>query len=110
MNATVDKVGRTGLTWLWLSAAIVALDQFTKILVVQRFELYERLELLPGLHLVADYRGGVSVRDRVTWGYTAAERILSVIGRPAPDVLNRPDRLAADTLASTRPAPTDTTA
>ncbi|MFQ5756619.1 MAG: protoporphyrinogen oxidase [Acidiferrobacterales bacterium] len=72
--------------------------------------LDQRLELLPGLHLVADYRGGVSVRDRVTCGYTAAERILSVIGRPAPVVLNRPERLAADTLASARPAPTDTTA
>jgi signal peptidase II len=60
VNATVDKVGRTGLTWLWLSAAIVALDQFTKILVVQRFELYERLELLPVLGLTRLHNTGAA--------------------------------------------------
>jgi oxygen-dependent protoporphyrinogen oxidase len=35
-----------------------------------------RLEQLPGLHLEANYRGGVSVRDRILCAQAAASRIL----------------------------------
>ena len=44
----------------------------------------ERLTRLPGLHLVANYRGGVSVRDRITNGYTAAQRISADLGSTLP--------------------------
>ncbi|VAX11297.1 Protoporphyrinogen IX oxidase, aerobic, HemY [hydrothermal vent metagenome] len=40
----------------------------------------ERLQHLPGLHLEANYRGGVSVRDRITCGHAAAQRILNSLG------------------------------
>jgi oxygen-dependent protoporphyrinogen oxidase len=43
-----------------------------------------RLARLPGLHLVANYRGGVSVRDRITSGYTAAQRISADLGSTLP--------------------------
>jgi len=43
----------------------------------------ERLRGLPGLHLEANYRGGVSVRDRITCGYSAAQRILNNLGSAA---------------------------
>jgi len=36
-----------------------------------------RLRHIPGLHLEANYRGGVSVRDRITRGHTVANQILS---------------------------------
>ena len=36
----------------------------------------ERLRQLPGLHLEANYRGGVSVRDRIVCAYTTTEKIL----------------------------------
>jgi oxygen-dependent protoporphyrinogen oxidase len=36
---------------------------------------------LAGLHLEANYKGGVSVRDRIVCGYTAARRILKALGR-----------------------------
>ena len=57
------------------------------------------LKLLPGLHLEANYRGGVSVRDRILCAQTAARRILrqlepdcrgrNSIKRPAvaPDII-----------------------
>jgi signal peptidase II len=35
------------LSWLWLSAVIIWADQFTKWLIVQNFELYDRIQLLP---------------------------------------------------------------
>lgn len=40
----------------------------------------ERLQRLPGLHLEANYRGGVSVRDRIACGYAAARRIVAALG------------------------------
>ena len=39
-------------------------------------QIAARLEQLPGLHLEANYRGGVSVRDRILCAQTAARRIL----------------------------------
>lgn len=39
----------------------------------------ERLENWPGLHLAANYRGGVSVRDRIADGYALAQRIRTVL-------------------------------
>ncbi len=36
-----------------------------------------RLQRLPGLYLEANYRGGVSVRDRIACGHRAAHQILS---------------------------------
>ena len=35
-----------------------------------------RLRQLPGLHLEANYKGGVSVRDRLVCGQAVAKRIL----------------------------------
>lgn len=39
-------------------------------------EMGLRLARLPGLHLAANYLGGVSVRDRIVCGYATANRIL----------------------------------
>ncbi|QIM62148.1 signal peptidase II [Pasteurellaceae bacterium Orientalotternb1] len=39
------------LSWLWLSVAIIAIDLFTKYLVVQRFELHESINILPIFNL-----------------------------------------------------------
>ncbi len=40
-----------------------------------------RLAPLPGLHLVANYRGGVSVRDRIACGRAAAGGIAAALGK-----------------------------
>jgi protoporphyrinogen oxidase len=38
---------------------------------------------LSGLHLVANYLGGVSVRDRLACGMQAAETVLAAVDRPS---------------------------
>ncbi len=43
----------------------------------------DRLQQLPGLHLEANYRGGVSVRDRIACAYAAANRVADELA-PSP--------------------------
>ncbi len=43
----------------------------------------QRLQSIPGLHLEANYRGGVSVRDRIASGHGVAKRIVEEIGNSA---------------------------
>lgn len=42
---------KTGLIWLWLSAATLVVDLFTKYIVVQRFEYGESINILPIFNL-----------------------------------------------------------
>lgn len=42
---------KTGLQFLWLSLAVLIVDLFTKYLVVQRFELYESINVMPMFNL-----------------------------------------------------------
>jgi len=42
-------VPRSAVRWLWLSAAVIALDQASKALVVARFAEFERQPLLPAV-------------------------------------------------------------
>ena len=44
----------------------------------------EHLGDWPGLHLAANYWGGVSVRDRITQGYALAQRIRTALAESAP--------------------------
>jgi signal peptidase II len=46
--------------WLWLGVAVIALDQWTKWLIVQRFEEFERLTLLPVLELMRLHNEGAA--------------------------------------------------
>lgn len=38
--------------WLWLSAAVISLDQLTKLLLVRKLEKFQVIPLLPHLNLV----------------------------------------------------------
>lgn len=63
MTETIkEKVDQaTGmLQWLWLSAAIVVVDQITKLAVDGSFEKYERLEILPFFNLTLAYNEGAA--------------------------------------------------
>ncbi|VEB27091.1 lipoprotein signal peptidase [Actinobacillus lignieresii] len=42
---------QTGIKWLWLSLATIIIDLWTKYIVVQRFELYESVNVLPIFNL-----------------------------------------------------------
>lgn len=46
--------------WLWLSVAVVALDQATKFLVTRFLELYERVEVLPVLNFTQLHNTGAA--------------------------------------------------
>jgi len=48
------------LKWLWLSALVVALDQFTKYLAVHYLQLHAPLALLPGLNLALTHNSGAA--------------------------------------------------
>jgi signal peptidase II len=46
--------------WLWLSLAVVALDQATKFLVTRFLDLYERVEVLPVLDFTLLHNTGAA--------------------------------------------------
>ena len=46
--------------WLWLSLAVIGLDQATKFLVLRFFELYERVEVLPVLDFTLLHNRGAA--------------------------------------------------
>jgi signal peptidase II len=48
------------MRWLWVSAAIVALDQYSKVLVDSALELYHPIGLLPFLALRKMYNSGAA--------------------------------------------------
>jgi signal peptidase II len=46
--------------WLWITAAVVVVDQVTKLLVVNNLTLYQRIPLLPVLDLVRLHNTGAA--------------------------------------------------
>lgn len=44
-------MNKTGLKFLWLSLTVLIVDLFTKYLVVQRFALYESINVMPMFNL-----------------------------------------------------------
>lgn len=62
----------------------------------------ERLGNWPGLHLAANYSGGVSIRDRITEGYALAQRIRTALAgseQPTPLPAFHPIPMPAATLS-----------
>jgi signal peptidase II len=58
----MTAAGRPGgsLQWLWLSAAVIALDQLTKSAIERHFALYQTLRLLPVFNLVRAHNTGAA--------------------------------------------------
>jgi oxygen-dependent protoporphyrinogen oxidase len=68
-----------------------------------------RLQHIPGLHLEANYRGGVSVRDRLACGHAVANHILDARQWPSVELKKREESVrscekAASPLDSLDPA------
>lgn len=59
-EAAKGKVLPGQLGWLGLTVVVILLDQLTKHLIVGRFELYERLEVLPFFNLTLAYNSGAA--------------------------------------------------
>jgi signal peptidase II len=51
---------RTGLRWLWLSVLVAAIDQVSKILLIERLPPYRPVAVLPSLNFLLTYNTGVS--------------------------------------------------
>lgn len=52
--------GASAARWLVLSLAIIVLDQWTKLLIMQNFELFDRVFVLPVLNLVRLHNEGAA--------------------------------------------------
>jgi signal peptidase II len=52
--------GKTALVWAWLSAIVIAADQFVKWYVVDHFALYEILPVVPILDLTRLHNEGAA--------------------------------------------------
>lgn len=59
-----------------------------------------RLQHIPGLHLEANYRGGVSVRDRLACGHAVADRILGAQRWPSVERKRREEAEQSGTKAA----------
>lgn len=46
--------------WLWLTLAVIALDQYSKFLIIERFEEFEELVLLPMLDIMRLHNEGAA--------------------------------------------------
>ena len=75
------------LVWLWLSAVVIVLDQITKHMIVDRFSLYERLDVFPHFNLTLAYNSGAAFSFLADaggwqrWLFTAIGRVSNIKGR-----------------------------
>jgi len=69
---------------------MVHVDRHVRALPLYHGDYYARMQrlqqllaTLPGLHIAANYRGGVAVRDRLACAMQTATQILEAARRPA---------------------------
>jgi len=56
----VEIAGKDSLKWLWLTGALVLADQITKIIVINTFDLYQRINMLPVFDFVRLHNTGAA--------------------------------------------------
>jgi len=59
-SAEASIAGRDSLRWLYLSLAIILLDQVTKVYVINTFELYQRVNVFPVFDFVRLHNTGAA--------------------------------------------------
>ncbi len=59
-EAAVQRLGSRCVIWLVLSLVIVAIDQLTKLLIMENLSLYQRVSVLPLLDLVRLHNTGAA--------------------------------------------------
>ncbi len=104
-NKASDNKATGMLQGLWLSAAVVILDQATKLLVVAVFEKYERLAVLPFFNLTLAHNEGAAFSFLSAaggwqrWFFTAIAVVVSVALVIWLRKLPKTDRMIAIALA-----------
>lgn len=55
-----EQRSASGLRWLWLTLAVLVIDQLTKIGVAGNLSLYERIDVMPWLNVVYVHNPGAA--------------------------------------------------
>ena len=72
----------TGFKWLWITVFFLVLDQITKQLVVNSFDLYESMNILPFFDLRYVQNPGAAfsfLADQDGWFFTIIAAVASVV-------------------------------
>ncbi|MDG1462509.1 MAG: signal peptidase II [Gammaproteobacteria bacterium] len=81
----IRVAGKESLRWLWLVGAVIVLDQLTKWMVVDAFELNQRINMAPFFDLVRLHNTGAAfslfaeASGWQRWFFTALAFIVSVV-------------------------------
>ena len=71
------------IMWILATAAIVALDQLTKYLVVKNMELYDEISVIPGffgLNYVRNKGAGLGVLSGARWVFMIVTTVVIIVG------------------------------
>lgn len=61
MNETTPiPLAASGVRWLWIAAAVIVLDQLSKLWIQGSMELYESIEVLPVLNIYHTFNPGAA--------------------------------------------------
>lgn len=75
-------IKNTGLRWLWLTAILLVIDQFTKYLAVTYIGEYETIEVMPFFNLILRYNPGAAfsfLADAGGWQVVFFTTVSSII-------------------------------
>lgn len=76
---------RPSLNWLLLSVAVIAVDQYTKRLITAKFELFDRVAVMPFFDLVRLHNTGAAFSFLANasgwqnWFFTGVAMVVSVL-------------------------------
>jgi signal peptidase II len=70
VSSKAQSGGHSALVFLWLSAAVIALDQLTKWLIEQHLQLFQAVQVLPVLEVTRLHNSGAAfsfLADAAGW-------------------------------------------
>ncbi|HET9862367.1 MAG TPA: signal peptidase II [Steroidobacteraceae bacterium] len=59
-DSTKPAIGASGIRWVWISFAVIAFDQLTKLWIQRSMSLYENIEVLPVLNIFHTFNPGAA--------------------------------------------------
>jgi signal peptidase II len=59
-DMTKPSIGESGIRWVWISFAVIALDQFTKLWIQHSMALRDSIEVLPVLNIYHTFNPGAA--------------------------------------------------
>jgi signal peptidase II len=59
-QAVLPPIQQSGIRWLWITVAVILLDQATKLWIVNTMELYESINVLPVFDIYRTFNPGAA--------------------------------------------------